>query len=179
MRAADCSTVHGPDVHRMDGTAEKKIFFFAAALMEPGEGSVCIGMTPATTITTALFALFVGLGSTANAGTPSLAESIPAYSRDANGIAMAVTELLPSIDNCVAAHQALGGEPTVQFDINFAVDTTGAVDGLSIATETAHNTGVDSCIEGTLSAMRFAPGATAIPVQMPLTAAARTETAMH
>ena len=136
-------------------------------------------MTPATTITTALFTLLLGASSVASAGAPSLAESIPAYSRDANGIAMAVTELLPSIDNCVAAHQALGGESTVQFDINFAVDTDGAVNGLSIDTEIAHNTGVDSCIEGTLSAMRFAPGATAIPVQMPLTAAARTETAMN
>ena len=148
--------------------------------MHSESGSVCLGMTPAKTITTALFALItLGAGSVANAGAPSLAESIPAYSRDANGIAMAVTELLPSIDNCVAAHQALGGESTVQFDINFAVDTNGAVNGLSIDTETVHNTGVDSCIEGTLSAMRFAPGATAIPVQMPLTAAARTETAMN
>lgn len=142
-------------------------------------GSVPSCMTPAATITTALFTALLGASSVANAGAPSLAESIPAYSRDANGIAMAVTELLPSIDNCVAAHQALGGESTVQFDINFAVDTDGAVNGLSIDTETAHNTGVDSCIEGTLSAMRFAPGATAIPVQMPLTAAARTETAMN
>ena len=136
-------------------------------------------MTPATTITTALAALTFGFGSIANAAAPSLAESIPAYSRDANGIAMAVTELLPSIDNCVAAHQALGGASTVQFDINFAVDRSGAVNGLSIDTEVTHNTGVDSCIEGTLSAMRFTPGNTAIPVQLPLTAAARTEATMH
>ena len=36
---------------------------------------------------------------------------------------MAVTELLPSIDNCVTAHQALGGEGDVTFDIAFDVST--------------------------------------------------------
>jgi len=136
-------------------------------------------MTPAHTITTAIFALLMGVSSAAQAGAPSLTETIPAYSRDANGIAMAVTELLPSIDNCVAAHEALGGAPEMQFDIQFEVVQSGAVNGLNIKSAEAHNTGVDSCIEGTLSAMRFAPGATAIPVQLPLTAAARTETAMR
>ena len=141
--------------------------------------SVFLGMTPAHTITTAIFALLMGVSSAAQAGAPSLTETIPAYSRDANGIAMAVTELLPSIDNCVAAHEALGGAPEMQFDIQFEVVQSGAVNGLNIKSAEAHNTGVDSCIEGTLSAMRFAPGATAIPVQLPLTAAARTETAMR
>ena len=136
-------------------------------------------MTPANTITTALFALALGASSTAEAGAPSLAETIPAYSRDASGIAMAVTELLPSIDNCVAAHQALGGAGEIKFDINFAVDKEGAVGELNISSADAPQTGLDTCIEGTLSAMRFAPGATAIPVQMPLTAAARTETAIQ
>ena len=141
--------------------------------------SVLCSLTPANAFKTALFALAFGLSTNAQAGAPSLAETIPAYSRDANGIAMAVTELLPSIDNCVAAHQALGGENEVTFDIKFAVDTNGAVDALNINSERVHQTGLSSCIEGTLSAMRFAPGATAIPVQMPLTAAARTETAVQ
>ena len=68
--------------------------------------SVLLRMRPLKTITIALLA---GFSTTSLAGTPSLAEAIPAYSRDAQGIAMAVTELLPSIDNCVTAHQALGG----------------------------------------------------------------------
>lgn len=144
-----------------------------------GRRSVLLHMTPANTFKTALFALAFAASTTAQAGAPSLTETIPAYSRDANGIAMAVTELLPSIDNCVAAHQALGGENEVTFDINFDVDTNGAVDALNINSERVHETGLSSCIEGTLSAMRFAPGTTAIPVQMPLTAAARTETAVQ
>ncbi len=141
--------------------------------------SVYLFMTPANTITTALIVLIAGFGTAAEAGTPALSEAIPAYSRDANGIAMAVTELLPSIDNCVAAHEALGGAPEVQFDIQFQVNQNGAVNGLNIKSAQAHNTGVDSCIEGTLSAMRFAPGALEIPVQLPLTAAARTESTMR
>ena len=134
-------------------------------------------MRPLMTITTALLA---GLFSTTSlAGTPSLAESIPAYSRDAQGIAMAVTELLPSIDNCVTAHQALGGADDVTFDIAFDVSTEGEVAELSVESEKVPVTGLDSCIEGTLSAMRFQPGVQAIPVQMPLTASAKTETVMQ
>ena len=147
--------------------------------MEFWPHSVLLFMTPANTITTALFALALGLSNTAQAGAGALSETIPAYSRDASGIAMAVTELLPSIDNCVAAHQALGGNGQVTFDINFDVDVQGAVDGLTIESATTPTTGLDTCIEGTLSAMRFAPGTTTIPVQMPLTAAARVETAVQ
>ena len=129
------------------------------------------------TITTVLIAgLF---SSTSLAGTPSLAEAIPAYSRDAQGIAMAVTELLPSIDNCVTAHQALGGAGDVTFAIAFDVSTEGEVAGLSVESEKVPVTGLDSCIEGTLSAMRFQPGGQSIPVQMPLTASAKSETAMQ
>ena len=139
--------------------------------------SVLEGMRPLMTITTALLA---GLFSSASlAGTPSLAEAIPAYSRDAQGIAMAVTELLPSIDNCVTAHQALGGAGDVTFAIAFDVSTEGEVAGLSVESEKVPVTGLDSCIEGTLSAMRFQPGGQTIPVQMPLTASAKSETAMQ
>jgi hypothetical protein len=134
-------------------------------------------MRPLNTITTALL---VGMfSSTSLAGTPSLADTIPAYSRDAQGIALAVTELLPSIDNCVTAHQALGGEGDVTFAIAFDVSTEGEVADLSIESEKVPVTGIDSCIEGTLSAMRFQPGAQPIPVQMPLTASAKTESALH
>ena len=138
--------------------------------------SVLLGMRPLKTITIALLA---GFSTTSLAGTPSLAEAIPAYSRDAQGIAMAVTELLPSIDNCVTAHQALGGEGDVTFDIAFDVSTEGEVAGLSAASERAPVTGLDSCIEGTLSAMRFQPGGHTIPVQMPLTASAKTDAVMQ
>ena len=138
--------------------------------------SVLFCMRPLKTITIALLA---GFSTTSLAGTPSLAEAIPAYSRDAQGIAMAVTELLPSIDNCVTAHQALGGEGDVTFDIAFDVSTEGEVAGLSVASERAPVTGLDSCIEGTLSAMRFQPGGHTIPVQMPLTASAKTDAVMQ
>jgi len=116
---------------------------------------------------------------TANAGTPALADVIPAYKRDASGIALAVTEILPSIDNCVSAHQALGGSGDVTFDIAFNVSPDGEIADLNIGSEQQLSTGIDSCIEGTLSAMRFTPGTHAIPVQMPLTASARTESTLN
>jgi len=145
--------------------------------MNISASSVLVCMRPLMTITTALLAGLIS--STSHAGTPSLAETIPAYSRDAQGIAMAVTELLPSIDNCVTAHQALGGVNNVTFDIAFDVSTEGEVAGLSVESEKVPVTGLDSCIEGTLSAMRFQPGGHAIPVQMPLTASAKSETVMQ
>jgi hypothetical protein len=127
-------------------------------------------MRPSNTITTALLAVAFGFSTTALAGAPSPAETIPGYSRDANGIVMAVTEVLPSIGNCVTAHEALGGASEVTLAIAFSVNTTG---------ESLPTTGIDSCIEGTLSAMRFAPGAQAIPVQLPLTASARIDTVLQ
>jgi hypothetical protein len=138
--------------------------------------SVLIGMRPLLIITSAFFASGFG---TAQAGTSALSAAIPAYSRDAQGIAMAVTELLPSIDNCVSAHQALGGQPDVSFEIAFDVSTEGEVAGLIIESPQLPTTGLDSCIEGTLSAMRFAPGVYAIPVQMPLTASVKTDSQLY
>ncbi|MAY81397.1 MAG: hypothetical protein CL930_11510 [Deltaproteobacteria bacterium] len=135
-------------------------------------------MRPITPFMIALFSLALGMGSTAQAGAPSPAETIPAYSRDANGIALAVTELLPALDNCVASHQALGGSEKVELAIAFAVGTEGEVANFTIQSPNLPATGIDSCIEGTLSAMRFNPGATAIPVQLPLLAGATTEGAV-
>ena len=135
-------------------------------------------MSYSNTIKIAIFTL-LSFGTSAHAGTPALSDTIPAYSRDANGIAMAVTELLPSIDNCVAAHQAMGGQDEVTFNIAFAVTTSGEVGELLIEGQESDTTGLNICIGGTLSAMHFTPGAHAIPVQMPLTASARTEGAMQ
>ena len=141
--------------------------------------SVYIHMRPFIQITIAFLAGFLMTSSTALAGAPSPAETIPGYSRDANGIAMAVTELLPSLDNCVASHEALGGAPEVRLDIAFSVATGGEVADLVIDNPEASKTGIDSCIEGTLSAMRFAPGTQEIPVQLPLTASASIKTALQ
>jgi len=146
--------------------------------MKPNGSSVLLLMRPLNTIMFAMLAGVSTFGSSAQAGTPALTDAIPAYQRDANGIALAVTELLPSLDNCVSAHQALGGHGEVKFDIAFEVSPAGEIAALTIDTK-EQSTGVDSCIEGTLSAMRFAPGTKAIPVQMPLTASARTDTALH
>ena len=136
-------------------------------------------MRPITHITTAFLAGFLLTSSTALAGAPAPADTIPDYSRDASGIAMAVTELLPSLDNCMVSHEALGGAAEVHLDIAFSVSKGGEVAGLTIESPDAAKTGIDSCIEGTLSAMRFAPGTQAIPVQLPLTASARTEAALN
>lgn len=132
-------------------------------------------MRPLQIIMFALCCSVLGLGSTANAGTPTLAEAIPAYSRDARGISLAVSELLPSIDNCVTSHEALGGVDEIALDIAFDVSPAGEVAELSIKSETLPTTGLDSCIEGTLSAMRFAPGEATVPVQMPLTASTKVQ----
>jgi len=136
-------------------------------------------MRPSNTITTALLAVAFGFSTSAFAGAPSPAETIPGYSRDANGIAMAVTEVLPSLDNCVSAHEALGGASEVTLAIAFSVNKTGEVAELTIESESLPTTGIDACIEGTLSAMRFAPGTQPIPVQLPLTASARIDTVLQ
>lgn len=136
-------------------------------------------MRPSNTITTALLAVAFGFSTSAVAGAPSPAETIPGYSRDANGIAMAVTEVLPSLDNCVSAHEALGGASEVTLAIAFSVNKTGEVAELTIESESLPTTGIDACIEGTLSAMRFAPGTQPIPVQLPLTASARIDTVLQ
>ena len=141
--------------------------------------SVYTHMRPLLQITTAFLAGFIMTSSTAFAGTPAPAETIPGYSRDASGIAMAVTELLPSLDNCMVSHEALGGATEVHLDIAFSVSKGGEVADLTIESPDAPKTGIDSCIEGTLSAMRFAPGTQPIPVQLPLTASARTEAALN
>ena len=47
------------------------------------------------------------------------------------------------------------------------------------AFQEADTTGLNTCIGGTLTAMHFTPGAHAIPVQMPLTASARTTGVMQ
>ena len=147
--------------------------------MVPAQHSVVWTMRPLSTITFTLLCGLLSFGMTANAGTPALADVIPAYQRDAKGIALAVTEILPSLDNCVSAHQALGGDGEVSFDIAFNVSPEGEIADLNVASERQLSTGIDSCIEGTLSAMRFAPGAHPVPVQMPLTASARTETTLN
>lgn len=137
-------------------------------------GSVLLCMKDSNTIIIAILAL-LSFGATAQAETTPLSDTIPAYSRDANGIAMALSELLPSIDNCVAAHQAMGGQDKVTFHIAFVVATSGEVGELVIEGQEADTTGLNACINGTLSAMHFTPGAEAIPVQVPLIASARTE----
>ena len=144
-----------------------------------GGNSVCVCMRPLQTFMFALCCSVIGLGSSANAGTPSLSEAIPAYSRDARGISLAVSELLPSIDNCVTAHQALGGVDEVALDIAFDVSPAGEVAELSIESKSLPTTGLDSCIEGTLSAMRFAPGEVSIPVEMPLTASTKVQSTLN
>jgi hypothetical protein len=141
--------------------------------------SVTLNMRPLTHITLTLLCGVLAFGHPASAGTPALSTAIPAYDRDAKGIALAVTELLPSIDNCVSAHQALGGAADIAFDIAFQVSPEGEIAKFTIDSKNAPTTGVDSCIEGTLSALRFAPGTQSIPVQMPLTASASTENTIH
>ena len=147
--------------------------------MVSGSISVFFILRPLTHITLALLLGVLAFGRPASAGTPALSDAIPAYDRDAQGIALAVTELLPSIDNCVSAHQALGGAANIAFDIAFEVSPEGEIAQFTIASKDAPSTGIDSCIEGTLSAMRFAPGMQSIPVQMPLTASAGTDKTIH
>ena len=104
--------------------------------------SVLFCMRPLKTITIALLAGF----STTSPRHTHLAEAIPA-SAATPSIAMAVTELLPSIDNCVTVHQARC-EGDVTFDIAF--DVRQEVVSLSPASGSSLT---DSCIEHALSAL--------------------------
>ena len=77
---------------------------------------------------------------------PSPTDAIPGYSRDINGIAMAVTELL-SLDNCVASHESARRATEVRLGIAFSVSTGGEVADLTIESADAPKTGIDSCIK--------------------------------
>lgn len=136
--------------------------------------SVLLHMRHILTLSAALLAAASFAGSTAHATDLS----IPAYSRDANGIALAVTEMLPALDDCVASHQALGGSGSVELKIAFAVDTHGEIANLSVDGAPVTTT-LPSCIEGTLSAMHFQQGERSVQVKLPLIAAAKTESVIR
>ena len=115
----------------------------------------------------------------AHAGAPqdATSQSVTPHARDASGIASAVTTVMPSIGDCLESDRALGGPAHLQVMIAFDVIESGeigslVIDGLANRT---HLSPLPSCLEGTLAAMRFAPGDKAIAVQLPLEARATSE----
>jgi hypothetical protein len=108
-------------------------------------------------------------------------DSVVPHTRDAAGISSAITEILPAIGDCLESDRALGGPDQLRFMIAFDVIESGeigsfVIDGLQSRT---HLTPLPSCLEGTLAAMRFAPGPRPIPVELPLKAHATVETSAH
>lgn len=104
--------------------------------------------------------------------------TVTPHTRDAAGIASAVSEVMPAIGNCLESDRALGGPEHLSVMIAFDVIENGEIGALVIngLQNRAHLTPLPSCLEGTLAAMRFAPGTEAIPVELPLEARAATET---
>ena len=104
--------------------------------------------------------------------------TIVPHTRDAAGIASAVTEVMPAIGDCLESDRTLGGPDHLSVMIAFNVIENGEIGSLVIngLQDRTHLTPLPSCLEGTLAAMRFAPGTKAIPVQLPLEARAATET---
>jgi hypothetical protein len=108
---------------------------------------------------------------------PTSTAVLTPHTRDAPGIASAVTELLPAIGDCLDSDRVLGGPAHMRVLIAFNVIESGEVGDLiidGIADRIGTST-LPGCLEGTLAAMRFAPGARAIPVQLPLEATAQTQ----
>jgi hypothetical protein len=108
-------------------------------------------------------------------------DPVAPHTRNAAGIASAVTEIMPAIGDCLESDRALGGPAQLRVMIAFDVIESGeigslVIDGLQSRT---HLTPLPSCLEGTLAAMRFAPGATAIPVQLPLEAHSTVQSSTH
>jgi len=99
------------------------------------------------------------------------------HTRDASGIAAAVTQVIPSIGDCLESDRALGGPAQLRVMIAFDVFKSGEIGSLVIdgLEDRAHLSTLPACLEGTLAAMRFAPGPSAISVQLPLEARAITE----
>ncbi len=149
--------------------------------MECVPRSVLIGMAhKAHTLSTSalrgiLTAALIGC-SLVHAETPTTLEITP-HTRDAPGIANAVTELLPAIGDCLDSDRALGGPENMRVMIAFNVIESGEVGDLVIdgLAERLSSSPLPSCLEGTLAAMRFAPGTHPIPVQLPLEASAQTK----
>jgi len=126
-------------------------------------------------------ALTLALLSCGVAHAESSLNTITPHTRDAAGVASAVTELLPAIGDCLESDRVLGGPDHMQVQIAFKVIESGEVGDLVIdgLADRVHTSPLPSCLEGTLAAMRFAPGTRAIPVQLPLEASARTPDATH
>jgi hypothetical protein len=108
-------------------------------------------------------------------------DSLAPHTRDAAGIASAVTEIMPAIGDCLESDRALGGPEQLRVMIAFDVIESGEIGSLVIdgLQSRAHRTPLPSCLEGTLAAMRFAPGARAIPVQLPLEAHSTVQSTTH
>jgi len=104
-------------------------------------------------------------------------KTVVPHTRDASGIASAVTEVMPAIGDCLESDRALGGPDHLRVMIAFNVVESGEIGSLVIngLQSRAHLTPLPSCLEGTLAAMRFAAGTQAIPVKLPLEARATTE----
>jgi len=102
---------------------------------------------------------------------------VTAHSRDANGIAQAITQIMPSIGDCLESDRTLGGPSHLQAMIAFDVIESGEIGSLVIhgLQDRTHLSSLPSCLEGTLAALRFTPGGHTIPVQLPLEVTARTE----
>jgi hypothetical protein len=119
-------------------------------------------------------------GGLAHAATPA-SQMLTPHARDANGIAIAVTELLPAIGDCLDSDRVLGGPGHMKVLIAFNVIESGeigdlVIDGLESRTATST---LPTCLEGTISAMRFAPGDRSIPVQLPLQASAESPSQIY
>ena len=138
--------------------------------------SVCIDMAH-TTHNTSVLAL--GLAAVLSIGTAQAKDphTVTPHTRDASGIASAVTEVMPAIGDCLESDRALGGPAHLSVMIAFNVVESGEIGELVIngLQDRTHLTPLPSCLEGTLAAMRFAPGTQAIPVELPLEARATEE----
>ena len=108
-------------------------------------------------------------------------DSVTPHTRDASGIASAVTEVLPAIGDCLESDRAIGGPDELSVMIAFDVIENGEIGSLVINGLHARvgQSPLPACLEGTIAALRFAPGTKAIPVQLPLEARAADETATY
>jgi hypothetical protein len=145
--------------------------------MRASSGSVVLYMahTNIHTSVRRIAALALLVCGTAHADDPL---QVTPHARNATGIAAAVTQLMPSIGDCLESDRALGGPAHLRVMIAFDVIESGEIGSLVIdgLKDRAHLSSLPSCLEGTLAAMRFAPGTSAINVQLPLEARATTET---
>lgn len=105
------------------------------------------------------------IGAAVAAEPPEQEEGSLEFARTAEGVAAAVGEVLPLLQDCASAATAASGVRLVR--VRFDVDEDGVVAPKASAW-TGEDAALASCMSGPFQALRFQPGEQVLPVEVPV-----------